>query len=109
MRHSIFFLIIASLLLSSCAQKETATADSFNVSGILLPEVVECDAGATLEFRVIGTNGPQEGDKVELAAQQSHVMAIDDLEKGSFKFTLSSEVYSGDYSFLILRGGSVNA
>ena len=95
MKKSLFLMLISLFFLSACEQKEKAVADSFNVSGIFLPEVVECDAGATLEFRVIGSNGPQVGDKVELAAQQSHVMEIDEIGEGKFKFTLLPHVYSG--------------
>ena len=98
-------MLISLFFLSACEQKDKAVADSFNVSGIFLPEVVECDAGATLEFRVIGSNGPQVGDKVELAAQQSHVMEIDEIGEGKFKFTLLPQVYSGDFAFYIIRGG----
>lgn len=104
MRKSLLFFVCSILFLIACKSEENKVFDGINVSGIFLPEVVECETGAVLEFRVIGSNGPMAGDKVQLVAQQSHVMEIDEIGDGTFRFTLLPQVYSGDYVFKILRG-----
>ena len=108
MRKLYLFFVCSVLLVTACSRNENpalTSPDSINVSGILLPEVVECASGSTLEVKVIGKNGPLETDYVELSsAQKAYTMPVALVEKGRFTFTLTDDIYSGEYVFSIVRG-----
>ena len=109
MRNTLILFCSAVFFLLSCGREEKVTADAFNVSGILLPEIIDCFDGDKIEVKVIGKNGPQSADQIRLSGEIEYTMPLDLVEKGRFVFTLAEGVQSGDYDFLIIRGGSINA
>ena len=105
MRNTLSLFCSAVFFLLSCGREERVTADAFNVSGILLPEIIDCFDGDKIEVKVIGKNGPQSADQIRLSGEKEYTMPLDLVEKGRFVFTLAEGVQSGDYDFLIIRGG----
>ncbi len=99
-------VVLAALLVAgpSC-KKEKAWDDSFNVSGVILPEVIETTLGATLEIGVVGGHGPVMGDEVVFNGSETFRCSIADVQSDRFSFALGSDVASGDYRVTIERGG----
>ena len=64
------FLLVALLFAVSCAKKVEPTI-SRDLSGILLPDEIECFAGETIELLVLSGRGPVSTDEIELAGQQT--------------------------------------
>ena len=102
--------ILAVLLLAgpSC-KREEAWDDSFNVSGVVLPEVIETTLGATLEVGVVGGHGPILGDEVVFDGAETFRFGIISAEADRFTFALGDHVASGDYRVAIERDGKSKA
>lgn len=103
-----YFIVLLTLLFSlvfaSC-KEDTAPVKEFNVSGIVLPESVDVEAGGTVELKVIGGNGPVEGDQVRLVSSTGKVIycTIVELKDKSFTFSIPESMSSGRYEFSIVR------
>lgn len=104
-----FFLLMALLVAASCAKKvEPTISEDFNMSGIILPDEIECYAGETLELRVLSGRGPVLTDLVELSgSKQTLRMPISEAESNRFTFALDPNLHSGDYKMSIVRDGRV--
>lgn len=88
-----------------CTPKaESVIPDDFNVSGIVLPDEIECFAGETIELQVLGGRGPSATDEVELTGKQTCRMPIQNANENRFCFTLSANLFSGNYRMSIVRG-----
>ncbi len=100
---------MALLIAASCAKKvEPTISEDFNMSGIILPDKIECYAGETLEFRVLSNRGPVSTDQVELSgAKQTLRMPISEAQGNRFTFVLDPNLHSGDYKMSIVRDGRV--
>ncbi|MBQ4183857.1 MAG: calcineurin-like phosphoesterase C-terminal domain-containing protein [Bacteroidales bacterium] len=99
-----FFILVLSL--PSCKKKDLGTPDdSFNVSGVILPELIETTLGATLEIGVTGGHGPVAGDEVVFNGADPFRCKITSAQADRFSFVLGDNVASGDYRVTIERDG----
>ena len=98
--------LVAALSLSAACKKEKSSWDeSFNVSGVILPEVIETTLGANLEFGFVGGHGPVMGDEIVFDGTETFRCAIASVSDDRFSFVLGDNVASGDYHVTIERGG----
>ena len=102
----IVMLLLAAAVLFACGKEnpQGETQSTFNVSGIILPDVLECQGGTTVEIRLVGSHVPLVTDKVELAGESTFVMPISAVEKNRFLFTMDKGIFSGDFVMSIIRG-----
>lgn len=105
-----FVSILASLgvfftLVCACEDKPQPQPEpEFNVSGIVLPETIESQPGTTVELQVVGGHGPIATDIVELAGTQTFKTPLSQVQEKSFSFVMPEGIFSGDYTFSIVRG-----
>jgi len=104
-----YFKIVAAIVAVlafgvSCSKEEEDGSEEFNVSGIILPETIDCESGGTIELQVVGGHGPAKTDIVQLAGDQTFKLDITSVASSSFSFKLSNDVFSGDYVLSIVRG-----
>lgn len=108
MPKNLFYGALAALMalsiLLSCSGEQTQPESEFNVSGIILPSSIECEAGGLIELKVVGGHGPQATDKVELTGDKAFRMGIASCTEKAFSFNLDEAIYSGDYVLSIVRG-----
>jgi len=105
-RAWIFYPLVCLTLLFSCTQKqdpEQGKTEEFNVSGVVLPESLTCQGGDKIELEVVGGHGPLATDQVELAGDQTYKAPISSATEKSFSFVMPEGIFSGDYSFSIIR------
>lgn len=100
-------LLLAALFAGvACNKEKNAPDDSFNVSGIILPEVIETTLGATLEFGYVGGHGPLAGDRMVFTGAESFSCEVASVEADRFSFAVGQDVASGDYRVTVERGGA---
>ena len=102
---ALFPVLILLLLSPSCKKDAGNPDDGFNVSGVILPEVIETTLGATLEIGVTGGHGPAMGDAIVFNGHETFRCSIASVEADRFSFALGQNVASGDYRVTIERGG----
>lgn len=93
---------------SGCSKDSSGggDADRFNVSGILLPSSIVCNAGDAVQVKFVGGHGPVEGDILEFVSEENtYDIALASLDEDSFSFVVSGEIYSDDFALYIIRGG----
>ncbi len=98
--------ILSFILLPSCEKPagESDQSKDFNVSGIVLPESIECQPGSTVDLQVVGGHGPLASDVVELAGAGTFTAPVTSVSEKNFTFVLPDGIFTGDYVFSILRG-----
>lgn len=111
MTNRLFFSLTALALATalslsvSCKKEKSSWDESFNVSGVILPEVIETTLGANLEFGFVGGHGPVMGDEIVFEGTETFRCAIVSVSDDRFSFVLGDNVASGDYHVTIERGG----
>ena len=98
-------LLVALFAGVACKKEKNSWDESFNVSGVILPEVIETTLGANLEFGFVGGHGPVMGDEIVFDGTETFRCAIASVSDDRFSFVLGDNVASGDYHVTIERGG----
>ena len=105
-RILIVFLAAMSMVAFTACGSSTENPDEtpLNVSGIILQSSISAKKAGDVTMKVIGTNGPQEGDVIVLKnTAETFDNQIKSIEKGSFTFTLNPEVTTGRYEMMVRR------
>ena len=97
-----FFVVFLAIFCTPKAQP--GISEDFNVSGIILPDEIECFAGETIELKVLRGRGPSLTDEVELSGEETCRMPVKEAEGNRFTFVLSEDLFSGNYRMSIVRG-----
>ena len=97
--------ILSFILLPSCEKPagEPDQSKEFNISGIVLPESIECQPGSTVDLQVVGGHGPLASDVVELAGAGTFTAPITSVSEKNFTFVLPDGVFTGEYVLSIIR------
>lgn len=103
---------LAVIALVSCGKTEPENngdngSTTFTISGVVIPETIECQNGQDYDIKVVGSNGPKLGDKVVLEGSETFTIDVKSVQSGSFTFTVPDNIYSGDYTFSIQRGTAI--
>ena len=104
---------IAAIAFAACGKNEpentggSGNSSSSTIAGVIVPETIECQIGDDVDIKVVGSNGPKQGDKVVLAGNETFTIDIKSFQSGSFTFTMPKNAFSGEYSFSIKRGTDV--
>lgn len=115
MTNRLFFSLTALALATalslsvSCKKEKSSDADSFNVSGVVLPATLEAVRGGTVTLTVLGGHGPAKGDLVvfENVSSERFSCGIISVASDGFTFSLDERISSGNYTVYIQRGDLV--
>lgn len=110
MTNRLFFSLTALALATalslsvSCKKEKSSWDESFNVSGVILPEVIETTLGANLEFGFVGGHGPVMGDEIVFEGTETFRCAIVSVSDDRFSFVLGDMTWdlywkTNNYSF----------
>ena len=104
----IFILLAVGVIASGCEKKTSSGGGiELNVSGIILPDVIEGNVGDKVEFSYIGNKGPKSGDRIKFLSVNSDLSystSIADLADKSFSILIPEGIISGRYYFSVSRG-----
>ncbi len=111
MRNLRLFVVVIILSLFqfiSCTEKTGTTGNnSFDISGILLPSSFTESAGAEIEFRIVGGNGPKMGDIARFVPISDPSLRYDSpitgVNEKQFCLNIPKGITTGQYQLWIVR------